>query len=300
MSLVLKNLYHTYQPNTPNESHALKNINLTINDGDFIGIIGHTGSGKSTLIQHLNGLLKPSKGQVLVDGVDINQTKGVHLKEIRLRVGIVFQYPEHQLFEETVAKDIAFGPKNLGLNEKEIVKRVKEAMQIVQLDYNTLKNISPFELSGGQKRRVAIAGVLAMKPKYLILDEPTAGLDPEERIKIRNYVSELSGKRIVILATHVVSDIECIASKILLLKQGKLMAEDTPHALIQSVADKIFEKLCDHNELKDLMIKYPKGNVSQAAEGLRYRIVQDECPEGFQRADGTPNLEDVYLYWFKK
>ena len=176
MSLVLKNLYHTYQPNTPNESHALKNINLTINDGDFIGIIGHTGSGKSTLIQHLNGLLKPSKGQVLVDGVDINQTKGVHLKEIRLRVGIVFQYPEHQLFEETVAKDIAFGPKNLGLNEKEIVKRVKEAMQIVQLDYNTLKNISPFELSGGQKRRVAIAGVLAMKPKYLILDEPTADL----------------------------------------------------------------------------------------------------------------------------
>lgn len=150
------------------------------------------------------------------------------------------------------------------------------------------------------RQRLMFVAAMLDEPEILILDEPTAGLDPEERIKIRNYVSELSGKRIVILATHVVSDIECIASKILLLKQGKLMAEDTPHALIQSVADKIFEKLCDHNELKDLMIKYPKGNVSQAAEGLRYRIVQDECPEGFQRADGTPNLEDVYLYWFKK
>ncbi len=230
MSLVLKNLYHTYQPNTPNESHALKNINLTINDGDFIGIIGHTGSGKSTLIQHLNGLLKPSKGQVLVDGVDINQTKGVHLKEIRLRVGIVFQYPEHQLFEETVAKDIAFGPKNLGLNEKEIVKRVKEAMQIVQLDYNTLKNISPFELSGGQKRRVAIAGVLAMKPKYLILDEPTAGLDPKGREEILTQIQMLQKelKLTVVLVSHSMDDVARFADHMVVMKKGEIVLSGKP------------------------------------------------------------------------
>ena len=193
MALTVKSLYHTYQPGTPNESHALKNIDLTIEEGEFVGIIGHTGSGKSTLVQHLNGLLKPTQGEVLLDGVNIN-AKSTKLKEIRLQVGLVFQYPEYQLFEETVAKDIAFGPKNLGLEEKEVQKRVRAAMQTVGLDYETLKNQSPFDLSGGQKRRIAIAGVLAMSPKYLILDEPTAGLDPKGREEILEQVKRLKGE----------------------------------------------------------------------------------------------------------
>ena len=181
MSIIIKDLYHTYQSGSPNETHALKNINLEIREGDFIGLIGHTGSGKSTLVQHLNGLLKPSKGEVIVDDINISQ-KGTKLTEVRKKVGLVFQYPEHQLFEETVLKDVSFGPQNLGLSEEEVSKRVKKAIKMVNLDFNKIKNKSPFNLSGGQKRRVAIAGVLAMEPKY-VLDEPTAGLDPQGRMK---------------------------------------------------------------------------------------------------------------------
>lgn len=229
MSLEVHDLYHTYQPGTPNESHALKNINLTIEEGEFVGIIGHTGSGKSTLVQHLNGLLKPTKGAVLVDGININ-AKGAKLKEIRLQVGIVFQYPEYQLFEETVAKDIAFGPKNLGLDDKKIQSRVKAAMKVVDLDYEALKKQSPFDLSGGQKRRIAIAGVLAMEPKYLILDEPTAGLDPKGREEILEQVRHLKEtlNLTVVLVSHSMDDVARYADRMVVMHQGEIALSGTP------------------------------------------------------------------------
>ncbi len=175
MSIQVKNLEHIYNPGLPHESKALDDVSFEIEDGQFVGIIGHTGSGKSTLVQHLNGLLKPTSGQIIVDDEDLT-AEGISLIDVRKRVGLVFQYPEYQLFEETVAKDISFGPRNLGLNEYEILERVKEAMELVNLPYEQFAEKSPFDLSGGQKRRVAIAGVIAMKPKILILDEPTAGL----------------------------------------------------------------------------------------------------------------------------
>ncbi|KQB76761.1 ABC transporter, partial [Clostridium butyricum] len=180
MSIKIENLIHVYMEGTPFEKKAIDNINITIEDGEFVALIGHTGSGKSTLIQHINGLLKPKSGNIIIDNVNIAD-KGVKLSSIRKKVGLVFQYPEYQLFEETIEKDIAFGPTNLGLNQEEILNRVKRAMNIVGLDYEAYKDKSPFELSGGQKRRVAIAGVVAMEPKILILDEPTAGLDPKAR-----------------------------------------------------------------------------------------------------------------------
>ena len=183
MSIIIENLTHVYMEGGPFESTALDGINLEIKDGEFIGLIGHTGSGKSTLVQHLNGLLKPTSGTVRVDDI-IVESKSKNLKDLRRKVGLVFQYPEHQLFEEKVYLDIAFGPKNLGCSDTETELRVREAMELVGLDYESIKDRSPFELSGGQRRRVAIAGVLAMKPKVLILDEPTAGLDPRGRDEI--------------------------------------------------------------------------------------------------------------------
>jgi energy-coupling factor transport system ATP-binding protein len=176
MSIRVEHLTHIYMPNTPMESLALDDVSLEIEDGEFVGLIGQTGSGKSTLIQHFNGLLKPTSGKVIVDGIDLGH-KGTSLKEVRRRVGLVFQYPEHQLFEETVFADIAYGPRNMGLAGEELEVRVQEAMEMVGIDYATLKDRSPFDLSGGQMRRVAMAGVLAMKPKILVLDEPTAGLE---------------------------------------------------------------------------------------------------------------------------
>src|SRR5690554_88861 len=208
MSIEIKGLYHTYQVGTPYEAHALKDINLNIQDGEFIGLIGHTGSGKSTLVQHLNGLLKPSEGEILIDGFNISK-KGVKLREIRQKVGLVFQYPEHQLFEETVLKDVSFGPQNLGLATKEVEKRVKNALEVVNLSYQDVKDKSPFNLSGGQKRRVAIAGVLAMEPKYLVLDEPTAGLDPKGRDEILDEIKKLHQtlKITIILVSHSMDDV---------------------------------------------------------------------------------------------
>ena len=182
MSIKIEKLTHIYMANTPFEKKALDNVSIDIDDGEFVALIGHTGSGKSTLIQHMNGLLKATSGKIIVDNVDITQS-GVKLTDIRKKVGLVFQYAEYQLFEETVEKDIMFGPSNLGLSEEEARQRAKKAMETVGLDYETYKNKSPFDLSGGQKRRVAIAGVVAMEPKVLILDEPTAGLDPKVGMK---------------------------------------------------------------------------------------------------------------------
>ncbi len=230
MPLELKNVSYIYQPNTPNESTALNNVSLTINDGEFIGIIGHTGSGKSTLVQLLCGLLAPTSGQVFIDGVDINakDTPKADRKKHRLQVGMVFQYPEHQLFEETVISDIAFGPKNLGFAEKEARALAKSAMKTVGLSADLAKS-SPFDLSGGQKRRVAIAGVLAMNPKYLILDEPTAGLDPQGREEILAEVQSLRQKLgiTVILVSHSMDDVARFADRLLVLNDSQLYMQGT-------------------------------------------------------------------------
>ena len=230
MPLELKNVSYIYQPNTPNESTALNNVSLTINDGEFIGIIGHTGSGKSTLVQLLCGLLAPTNGQVFIDGVDINakDTPKAERKKHRLQVGMVFQYPEHQLFEETVIADIAFGPKNLGFAEKEARALAKSAMKTVGLSADLAKS-SPFDLSGGQKRRVAIAGVLAMNPKYLILDEPTAGLDPPGREEILAEVQSLRQKLgiTVILVSHSMDDVARFADRLLVLNDSQLYMQGT-------------------------------------------------------------------------
>jgi len=229
MPIEIKNLSYTYMKDTVFEHKALKDINLRIENGEFIGLIGHTGSGKSTLIQHLNVLLKPSEGQIIIDGTDITQ-KGVSLKKIRQMVGLVFQYPEHQLFEETVYKDVAFGPQNLGLSPKVIEERVKEALGLVGLDYDKIKDLSPFELSGGQKRRVAIAGVLAMQPQVLILDEPTAGLDPKGRDEILSEIRRLHEKQkiTVILVSHSMEDIANLVDRVIVMSEGKIILTDTP------------------------------------------------------------------------
>lgn len=236
MSIKIENLTHIYMKGTPFEKIALDNVSIEINDGEFIALIGHTGSGKSTLIQHINGLLKPNSGKITVDNVNIT-AKGVKLSDIRKRVGLVFQYPEYQLFEETIEKDIAFGPKNLGLNDEEIGKRVKRAMNIVGLDYETYKDKSPFELSGGQKRRVAIAGVVAMEPKVLILDEPTAGLDPKGRDDILGNIKELHNEynMTIILVSHSMEDVAKLATRILVMDKGKCILNGAPSKIFKEV-----------------------------------------------------------------
>lgn len=227
MMMKINNLNYIYNPETPFEKKALNNINLEINEGEFIGLIGHTGSGKSTLVQHLNGLMKPTSGNIIIDGVDITE-KGAVLKTIRQKVGLVFQYPEHQLFEETVYKDIAFGPKNLELDDDEIDIRVKESMELVGLDFETLKDRSPFELSGGQKRRVAIAGVIAMKPKILVLDEPTAGLDPRGRDEILSEIERLykKGGITIVLVSHSMEDVAKLVNRLLVMHNGTIAMDD--------------------------------------------------------------------------
>lgn len=229
MPIVLNNVTYIYGEHTPYRKEALKSINLTINEGDFVGIIGHTGSGKSTLVQHLNGLLHPTKGSVTVNGVDLSD-KTEKAKQMRHKVGMVFQYPEHQLFEETIAQDIAFGPRNLGLSEDEVQQRVREAMEFVGLDYDTYATRSPFQLSGGQMRRVAIAGVVALNPDYLILDEPSAGLDPFGRDEIFNRIIELHRQKgvTVILVSHNMEDISRMANRLIVIDDGHIKLDGDP------------------------------------------------------------------------
>ncbi len=224
MSIRVKNLSHIYMPGTPMEAPALEDISLEINDGEFVGLIGETGSGKSTLVQHFNGLLKPTSGKIYVDGIDIS-SKGTNMKDIRRRVGLVFQYPEHQLFEETVFADIAYGPGNMGLKGEKLNRRVRESMRMVGIDYEELKDRSPFELSGGQMRRVAMAGVLAMKPEVLVLDEPTAGLDPRGREGILHQIKELHLKfgLTVILVSHSMEDVARLVERLLVMHRGRLV-----------------------------------------------------------------------------
>ena len=236
MSIEIRHLTHCYSEGSALRTVALEDVSLTIEDGEFIGIIGHTGSGKSTLVQHLNGLLKPTSGQILVDGEDLNGGN-VNRRALRQRIGLVFQYPEYQLFEETVARDIAFGPKNQGLSGKEIDQRVRYAMECVHLDYEKYAERSPFELSGGQMRRVAIAGVLAMRPAVLILDEPTAGLDPRGRDRILSMLEELHARDhvTIIMVSHSMDDMARLATRLVVMANGKILASGTPREIFSQV-----------------------------------------------------------------
>ncbi len=228
----VKNLTHIYNEGLPHESVAIDDVSFTIDDGEFVSIIGHTGSGKSTMLQHLNGLLKPKSGTIIIDGIDITDSK-TGMLEIRKKVGLVFQYPEYQLFEETVAKDVAFGPANLGLEPEEIDARVRRSIELVGLDYDEIKNASPFELSGGQKRRVAMAGVLAMEPRVLVLDEPTAGLNPRAHRDILDMVGEIHRreKNTIILVSHNMNDVARLSDRVLVMSGGKLEMNGTPQEI---------------------------------------------------------------------
>ena len=271
MSIVIEHLNYVYMQGGPYETKALNDVSLTINDGEFIGLIGHTGSGKSTLVQHLNGLIMPSSGRVLVDGLDLAD-KNTDRRAIRRRVGLVFQYPENQLFEETVAKDIAFGPKNLGLDDAEIDRRVRTAMRRVALDYDKLAERSVFELSGGQMRRVAIAGVLAMEPQTLVLDEPCAGLDPRGREEILGLISDLhreSGATIV-MVSHSMDEVAALAERVIVMNHGCVAMDGTPR--------EVFSK---GEELRAIGLDVPQ--AVELAQKLREKGF--DIPEGIYQMD---------------
>ncbi len=252
--LEVKNLTHIYSAGTPFEHIALENVSFSVERGEFIGVIGHTGSGKSTLMQHLNGLLKPTSGEILLDSQDIWSDKKT-TRQARFRVGLVFQYPEYQLFEETVYKDIAFGPKNMGLDEAEVDRRVLESAELVGLTREQLL-VSPFDLSGGQKRRVAIAGVIAMEPEVLILDEPTAGLDPAGRedilLNIENY--RKSKNATVMMVSHSMSDVARLASRLIVLNGAHLAMDGTPDEVFPR-AEELVEMGLDIPELTRIFLR---------------------------------------------
>ena len=271
MSIVIEHLNYVYMSGGPYETHALRDVSLTIEDGEFIGLIGHTGSGKSTLVQHLNGLLKPTSGKILVDGLDLAD-KATDKRAIRRRVGLVFQYPENQLFEETVEKDIAFGPKNLGLDEQEIARRVREAMRKVALDYDRLHERSVFELSGGQMRRVAIAGVLAMEPATLILDEPCAGLDPRGREEILSLIRNLHEEAgtTIVMVSHSMDDVASLAERVIVMNHGEVFMDGAPR--------EVFSR---GEELRGIGLDVPQ--AVQLAGKLRERGFA--IPEGIYREE---------------
>lgn len=240
MSIVIENLSYTYSPKTPYEKVALKNVTLTIDDGDFLGIVGHTGSGKSTLVSHFNGLTKLMSGKLIVDGIDLSLK--YDYKKLRSKVGMVFQYPEYQLFDETVERDVGFGPKNIGLDDAEIKKRVKEAITAVGLSYDDIKDRSPFELSGGQMRRVALAGVLAMQPDILVLDEPTAGLDPKGKKEILSIIGDVhSNGKTIIMISHNMEEIAANCNRVAVMDNGELAGVFTPDELFCS--DELVKRL---------------------------------------------------------
>ena len=271
MSIVIEHLNYVYMAGGPYETKALSDVNLTIRDGEFIGLIGHTGSGKSTLVQHLNGLIMPTSGRVLVDGMDLAD-KATDRRAVRQRVGLVFQYPENQLFEETVEKDIAFGPKNLGLDEEEIARRVKDAMRRVALDYDKLHDRSVFELSGGQMRRVAIAGVLAMEPQVLVLDEPCAGLDPRGREEILGLIKKLHEEAgtTIVMVSHSMDDVASLAERVIVMNHGEVAMDGAPRDVFA----------CGE-ELRGMGLDVPQ--AVQLAAKLRERGF--DIPEGIYRVE---------------
>ncbi|MBP3657118.1 MAG: energy-coupling factor transporter ATPase [Clostridia bacterium] len=273
MSIVIEKLNYVYMAGGPYETHALRDVNLTIEDGEFVGLIGHTGSGKSTLVQHLNGLLMPTSGRILVDGMDLAD-KDTDRRAVRQRVGLVFQYPENQLFEETVEKDIAFGPKNLGLGEEEIARRVRDAMRRVALDYDTLHERSVFELSGGQMRRVAIAGVLAMEPQVLVLDEPCAGLDPRGREEILSLIRGLHSEcgTTIVMVSHSMDDVASLAERVIVMNKGGVFMDGAPR--------EVFSR---GEELRAIGLDVPQ--AVQLAQKLRDR--------GFDVPQGVYRIEEI-------
>ena len=258
MDINFKNVSFIYGEKTPFEKLALDNIDLTIKKGEFVGIIGHTGSGKSTLIQHFNGILKPTSGDVFIGDMN-TKDKALAKSGLRYKIGLVFQYPEYQLFEETIEKDIAFGPRNMGLSEEEVTERVKEAMELVGLDYETKKDKSPFEISGGQKRRVAIAGILAMKPDILILDEPTAGLDPKGRDELFFQIKNLYEKNniTIVLISHSMEDVAKLVNRIIIMKDGHINLDKKTKEAFSDVDDlkKVGLNVPQITELMDVLRK---------------------------------------------
>ena len=275
MPIKLEGLSHTYQGGSPFQSTALHDVNLVIEDRDLLALIGHTGSGKSTLAQHLNGLLQPTSGRVLLDGQDINE-KSSDKRALRFAVGLVFQYPEHQLFEETVKKDIGFGPRNMGLGEAEVDARVREAMDKIGLPYDEIAEKSPFELSGGQMRRVALAGVLAMRPRILVLDEPTAGLDPRARDFLLNDVRRLHAEGTsVVMISHSMDDVARLATSVAVLEKGRLVMEGSPGEIFARV-----------DRLSSMGLDVPQ------ASRLRYLLAESgiELPECYQLEELADSL----------
>lgn len=286
MPIEIKNLTYKYSPKTPFEKTALDNVSFTINDGDFFGIIGRTGSGKSTLIGHINGLVKLYEGQLSVDEFDLS--KKYDYKQLRSRVGMVFQYPEYQLFAETVKDDVGFGPKNLGLKAEEIDERVRAAIKLVGLDYDEVAERSPFELSGGQMRRVALAGVLAMKPKILILDEPTAGLDPKGKAQILSLVNSLRDEcPTIIMISHNMDEIFANCNRIALLGDGKLRGVFTPAELFDN-SDLIRDNGLELPEILKIaatLKKYGYDIKGAATESELAEIIAEQTARGREASD---------------
>ena len=297
-ALELKKLSYTYSKKTPFEKRALDNVDLAIEEGEFVGLIGATGSGKSTLIQHLNGLVKVQEGEVVVAGMNASDKKS--LKHLRFTVGMVFQYPEYQLFEETVARDVAFGPKNMKLEKDEIDRRVRRALEVVGLPYDEFAERSPFELSGGEKRRAAIAGVIAMEPKILVLDEPVAGLDPVGRREVLALVRKLHEEvsPTVIMVSHYMDDIAEMADRIVALKEGRVVADGSPQevfgereklaqaGLALPSAARIADKLTERGIELPRTIVTPAALADALAEIKAKRAAEAPAAQDGEREDG--------------
>lgn len=277
MSIKLQDVTYTYMPGTPYQKTAIHDICLEIKQREFIGVIGHTGSGKSTLIQHFNGLLKPTTGQVFVNDIDLH-AKGPEAKAARRKVGMVFQYPEQQLFEETIFDDIAFGPRNQGLTTDEVEARVRSAMTLVGLDFTTFATRSPFRLSGGQMRRVAIAGVIALEPQYLVLDEPSAGLDPKARDAIFSEIINLYQQTeiTVVLITHNMEDIARMANRLLVMQHGIIVADGTPEEIFSQHVDTLHAAGVDVPPITALLRKLRQAGLTIPARALTPRLAAEE------------------------
>lgn len=275
MSIQVRNLSYIYNEGLTSETVALDNINFDIYDGEVAGIIGHTGSGKSSLLQQLNGLLKPRGGTIIVGGTDITRP-GISMRDVRRRVGLVFQYPEYQLFEETVALDVAFGPKNLGLREDEVDERVHDALELVGLDYDEVAGRSPFELSGGQKRRVAIAGVIAMKPQVLILDEPTAGLDPGSHDEIMAMIRKVheSQQNIILFVSHNMEDVAALSDKVMVMDRGKLITVGTPKEVFRQ-RDRLAAIALDVPPVTEMMFQLKERGIDVDTGALTLREAEE-------------------------
>ena len=281
MRLELKNVSYIYDRDRKDAREAVSNVSLSVEKGEFVGLIGHTGSGKSTLIQFMNGLLRPTSGQVLLDGEDVFE-KNYPIRTLRQKVGLVFQYPEYQLFETEILKDVSFGPKNMGLSEEEVLERAKHAIALVGLSEDYYEK-SPFEISGGEKRRAAIAGVLAMQPDFLILDEPAAGLDPEGRLGILSQVAKLNKEEGigVVLVSHSMEDVANFADRLLVMNQGKICFDDTPKNVFRS-----------YRELETMGLSAPQ--VTYIAHALRSRGI--DVPEDLMTVD---EASEAILSWYR-